>query len=89
MSSQELSGILENSKELDRLRKELEEVLLDINKLHKKLQSSESRFTIFMFYFLLHCRYCAIKSLLIRIMNYLLPICPELERLTVRYCCHN
>lgn len=41
MSSQELAGILENSKELDRLRKLQEEVLLDINKLHKKLQSSE------------------------------------------------
>ncbi|KAL8471229.1 hypothetical protein ACS0TY_028774 [Phlomoides rotata] len=40
MTSQELAGILDNSKELDRLRKEQEEVLLDINKLHKKLQST-------------------------------------------------
>jgi SAGA-associated factor 29 len=31
---------LENSKELDRLRKEQEDVLLDINKMHKKLQAS-------------------------------------------------
>jgi hypothetical protein len=35
---------LEHSKELDRLRKEQEEVLVDINKMHKKLQASESLF---------------------------------------------
>lgn len=32
--------MLEKAKELDRLRKEQEEVLLEINKLHKKLQSA-------------------------------------------------
>ena len=42
MSSPEISAILEHSKDLDRLRKEQEEVLVEINKLHKKLQASES-----------------------------------------------
>ncbi|KAK6155233.1 hypothetical protein DH2020_009481 [Rehmannia glutinosa] len=50
MSSPDIAGILDNSKELDRLRKEQEEVLLEINKMHKKLQSSESRSTIIKFY---------------------------------------
>ncbi|KAK6153113.1 hypothetical protein DH2020_012752 [Rehmannia glutinosa] len=40
MSSPDIAGILDNSKELDRLRKEEEEVLLEINKVHKKLQST-------------------------------------------------
>ncbi|KAL6551455.1 SAGA-associated factor 29 A [Orobanche gracilis] len=40
MSSPDIAGMLDNSKELDRLRKEQEEVLLEINKLHKKLQST-------------------------------------------------
>ncbi|XP_042025954.1 SAGA-associated factor 29 homolog A-like isoform X1 [Salvia splendens] len=40
MSSPDIAGILDNSKELDRLRKEQEEVLLEINKMHKKLISS-------------------------------------------------
>ncbi|RZC71265.1 hypothetical protein C5167_034446 [Papaver somniferum] len=40
MSTIEISSILENSKELDRLRKEQEDVLLEINKIHKKLQST-------------------------------------------------
>ncbi|MCL7023778.1 hypothetical protein MKW94_021756 [Papaver nudicaule] len=40
MSTIEISSILENSKELDRLRKEQEDVLLEINKIHKKLQSN-------------------------------------------------
>ncbi|KAL3829549.1 hypothetical protein ACJIZ3_018351 [Penstemon smallii] len=40
MSSPDIAGILENSKELERLRKEQEEVLLEINKMHKKLQST-------------------------------------------------
>uniref|UniRef100_A0A7N0UKR2 SGF29 C-terminal domain-containing protein n=1 Tax=Kalanchoe fedtschenkoi TaxID=63787 RepID=A0A7N0UKR2_KALFE len=40
MSGPDIAGILENSKELDRLRKEQEEVLLEINKLHKKLQTN-------------------------------------------------
>ncbi|CAI9111141.1 OLC1v1011283C1 [Oldenlandia corymbosa var. corymbosa] len=39
-SSPDLGKILENAKELDRVRKEQEDVLMDINKLHKKLQSS-------------------------------------------------
>ncbi|GLU11350.1 hypothetical protein SLE2022_281050 [Rubroshorea leprosula] len=37
MSSPEISGILDISKELDQLRKEQEEVLSEINKIHKKL----------------------------------------------------
>ncbi|XP_021775466.1 uncharacterized protein LOC110739307 isoform X2 [Chenopodium quinoa] len=40
MSTSEIASILDNSKELDRLRKEQEEVLSDINKLHKKLQTN-------------------------------------------------
>ncbi|OAY25639.1 SAGA-associated factor 29 homolog A [Manihot esculenta] len=40
MSSPDIAGILENSRELDRLRKEQEEVLLEINKMHKKLQAT-------------------------------------------------
>ncbi|XVF57958.1 hypothetical protein PTKIN_Ptkin07bG0024100 [Pterospermum kingtungense] len=40
MSSSDIASILENSRELDRLRKEQEEVLVEINKLHKKLQTT-------------------------------------------------
>lgn len=40
MSAPDISSILENSKELDRLRKEQEDVLTDINKMHKKLQTT-------------------------------------------------
>ncbi|MED6158764.1 SAGA-associated factor 29 B [Stylosanthes scabra] len=40
MSSLDITGILDNSKELDRLRKEQEDVLLEINRLHKKLQTA-------------------------------------------------
>ncbi|KAK8483599.1 hypothetical protein V6N11_068232 [Hibiscus sabdariffa] len=40
MSSPDIASILENSRELDRLRKHQEEVLIGINKLHKKLQAS-------------------------------------------------
>ncbi|KAA8530176.1 hypothetical protein F0562_004885 [Nyssa sinensis] len=40
MSSPDIDGILENSKELDKLRKAQEEVLLEINKMHKKLQTT-------------------------------------------------
>ncbi|WCJ21186.1 SGF29 tudor-like domain [Euphorbia peplus] len=39
-SAADIQGILENSRELDRLRKEQEEVLSEINKMHKKLQAS-------------------------------------------------
>lgn len=41
MSTPDIAGILEKSKELDQLRKEQEDVLIDINKMHKKLQTSE------------------------------------------------
>lgn len=41
MSAPDIAGLLDTSKDLDRLRKEQEEVLLEINKMHKKLQSSE------------------------------------------------
>ncbi|KAK8607278.1 hypothetical protein V6N13_053020 [Hibiscus sabdariffa] len=40
MSSPDIASILENSRELDRLRKHQEEVLVGINKLHKKLQAT-------------------------------------------------
>ncbi|KAM7509863.1 hypothetical protein LguiB_008738 [Lonicera macranthoides] len=40
MSSPDITGLLDNTKELDRLRKEQEEVLTEINKLHKKLQNT-------------------------------------------------
>ncbi|XP_004514567.1 SAGA-associated factor 29 homolog B-like isoform X4 [Cicer arietinum] len=40
MSSPDIVSILENSKELDRFRKDLEDVLSEINKLHKKLQTT-------------------------------------------------
>lgn len=40
MSAPDISSILENSKELDRLRKEQEDVLTEINKMHKKLQTT-------------------------------------------------
>ncbi|RDX91696.1 hypothetical protein CR513_26278, partial [Mucuna pruriens] len=40
MSSPDIVLILENTKDLDRIRKEQEEVLLEINKLHKKLQTT-------------------------------------------------
>ncbi|WOL14381.1 hypothetical protein Cni_G23161 [Canna indica] len=40
MSGIDIGVLLEKSKELDQLRKEQEEVLLDINKMHKKIQSS-------------------------------------------------
>ncbi|KAK1568334.1 hypothetical protein Q3G72_023233 [Acer saccharum] len=38
--STDVAEILEKSRELDRLRKEQEEVLLEINKLHKRLQAT-------------------------------------------------
>ncbi|KAK2968118.1 hypothetical protein RJ640_028023 [Escallonia rubra] len=40
MASPDIAGILENTKELDRLRKDLEDVLIEINKLHNKLRSN-------------------------------------------------
>ncbi|XP_030447526.2 SAGA-associated factor 29 homolog A-like isoform X1 [Syzygium oleosum] len=40
MSSPAISGILESSKELDRLKKDQEDVLGEINKMHKKLQTT-------------------------------------------------
>ncbi|GER29513.1 SGF29 tudor-like domain [Striga asiatica] len=40
MMSLDIAGMLDNSKGLDRLRKDQEEVLLEINKMHKKLQST-------------------------------------------------
>ncbi|XP_030530861.1 SAGA-associated factor 29 homolog A isoform X2 [Rhodamnia argentea] len=40
MSSTAMAGILESSRELDRLKKEQEDVLVEINKLHKKLQTT-------------------------------------------------
>ncbi|XAR51923.1 hypothetical protein NMG60_11006728 [Bertholletia excelsa] len=40
MSSAEIAGIIDSSKELDRLRKEQEDVLIEINKMHKKLHST-------------------------------------------------
>lgn len=40
-SSPDIAGILDNTKELDRLKKEQEEVIIEINKMHKKLQASE------------------------------------------------
>ncbi|GMP29419.1 hypothetical protein CsSME_00004529 [Camellia sinensis var. sinensis] len=46
MSSPDIAVILETSKELDRLRKEEEDVLFEINKMHKKLQSSPDRFFV-------------------------------------------
>ncbi|RWW40512.1 hypothetical protein BHE74_00054071 [Ensete ventricosum] len=42
MSGIEISVLLDKSKELDQLRKEQEEVHQEINKIHKKLQSSTS-----------------------------------------------
>lgn len=39
-SSADVAGLLETSKELDRVRKEQEDVIGEINKLHKKLQST-------------------------------------------------
>ncbi|CAA7055227.1 unnamed protein product [Microthlaspi erraticum] len=40
MSSPDIEGILEYTKELDRLREEQEVVLVEINKMHKKLQTT-------------------------------------------------
>ncbi|KAG5107797.1 hypothetical protein JHK84_044704 [Glycine max] len=40
MSSPDIVSILENSKEFDRVRKEQEDILSEINKLHKKLQAT-------------------------------------------------
>ncbi|KAF5479697.1 hypothetical protein F2P56_000496 [Juglans regia] len=40
MSSPDIAAILEYTKELDRLRKEQEDVLVEINKMHKKLQAT-------------------------------------------------
>ncbi|KAJ4845342.1 SAGA-associated factor 29 A [Turnera subulata] len=40
MSSPDIAGILDSSRELDRLRKEQDEVLAEINKMHKKLQAT-------------------------------------------------
>lgn len=58
MSSPDIAGrILDNSKELDRLRKEQEEVLTEINKMHKKLQASQSLFPSPPLYLLLIFRF--------------------------------
>ncbi|XP_034708073.1 SAGA-associated factor 29 homolog A-like isoform X1 [Vitis riparia] len=43
MSSPDITGILETSKDLDRLRREQDEILQEINKLHKKLQSGREK----------------------------------------------
>ncbi|KAF5740424.1 hypothetical protein HS088_TW11G00493 [Tripterygium wilfordii] len=40
MSSPDIVAILESSRELDRIRKDQEEVLVEINKMHKKLQAT-------------------------------------------------
>lgn len=40
MSSPDIAAIIENAKDLDRLRKDQEEVLLEINKMHRKLQTT-------------------------------------------------
>lgn len=48
-SSPDVSGIMDNAKELDRLRKEQEDVLIEINKMHKKLQTSGFSSLPFMF----------------------------------------
>ncbi|CAH8309216.1 unnamed protein product [Eruca vesicaria subsp. sativa] len=39
-SMPDITGLLKNTEKLDRLRKEQEEVLVEINKMHKKLQST-------------------------------------------------
>lgn len=49
-TSADVSGIMDNAKELDRVRKEQEEVLIEINKMHKKLQSSLLLFVFFFFF---------------------------------------
>lgn len=54
MSSPDIAGILDNSKELDRLRKEQEEVLLEINKMHKKLISSEFLFQVLILFLIFY-----------------------------------
>jgi small-conductance mechanosensitive channel len=61
-SSPDIVSILENSKELDRLRKDQEDILSEINKLHKKLQTSYYFLSliiiiiiIIMLYFLIFC----------------------------------
>ena len=41
MSGMELVGLFEKAKELDQLRKDQEDVLTEINKIHKKLQASK------------------------------------------------
>lgn len=41
-SAPDIADILDKSRELDRLRKEQEDVLLEINKMHKKLHNSMS-----------------------------------------------
>lgn len=40
MTTPDFAKIIDNTEKLDRLRKEQEDVLLDINKMHKKLQST-------------------------------------------------
>ncbi|XP_061358068.1 SAGA-associated factor 29 homolog B-like isoform X1 [Gastrolobium bilobum] len=40
MSSPDIAAIVESSKDLDRVRKDQEDVLVEINKLHKKLQNT-------------------------------------------------
>lgn len=54
MSAPDITGFLDNSKELDRLRKEQEGILYEINKLHKKLQSSNSFTTPYCFHHISH-----------------------------------
>lgn len=44
-----ISGLLEKSRELDNLRQKQEDVMLDINRIHKKLQTGKIREPPFLF----------------------------------------
>jgi len=61
MSSPDVVSLLENSKELDRVRKEQEEILSEINKLHKKLQTSQ--LSLIQYFFLPDFCFFSIASL--------------------------
>lgn len=73
MSIEMISGLLEKSRELDNVRQKQDELLGDINRIHKKLQTGEIRelplFSIF-FFFAILVDVCLISASIVLILGY-------------------
>lgn len=83
MSSPDIVSILDNSKELDRVRKEQEDILSEINKLHKKLQAS--KFLSLSLSLSLHCFFflgffqCCIFFVFVILMVHRVNVCLQIR----------